>query len=218
MKMRACWIAMLLGCFACGGQNVPAEPVAEVFTGGERTLWKAGADLNGDGTPEEVVLISEEVLADVGKLEKDPRINVGFNNCAPGDNQVCDGVLRVGDATQALTLRAGFFGGLGIRVIDINKSDKQRELLLTQRGPDTEDPPYRFSVVIYDGKDLHVHELFAADGYSSGEVRVNGEGMLRVVYKGCPDTTMVDYTLAGAKLTAGEKMTKRVADAKSCPG
>ena len=207
-----------VGVSACSAkQNKVAEP--EPFTGGERVLWGAEGDITGDGVSEEIVVSSEEVLASVGELREDEQINIPFNNCAPGENKICDGELRVGTATLPLKLHSGYFGGLGVRVIDIDKSDKQRELLLSQRlDGEREDPPYQFWVVIYDGNKLNQIPIWHSGGYNSGEVKLDGKGTLRVIYSECPDRTSIDYTLSGKTLKAGEKETKRLKDPATCAG
>jgi len=193
-------------------------PPATLAAGGDSVLWSTRVDLDGDGTAEEVVLTSADfVTAD--PPEDHPRLNVGLARSCNGDGECPEegmATLTVAGTSQTLTLRAGYFGGVGIEVINTDTRTPGRELLIQRRGDDGEDPPYVFRIATYDGERLAVHPLWSSSGYGSGVVQIQGDGRLRVIYDECPDRLTVDYTLEGSELIKGDKTTERVSDPDSC--
>jgi hypothetical protein len=124
-------------------------------------------------------------------------------------------VLRVGGSSRELAIPTGYFGGVGISVIDIDAADRRKEILIQRRGESEEDPWYEFTVAIYDGG-LHVQELWHSGGYNSGEVVLDGRGTLTLYYDECPDSTMVEYRLRGAGLVESGRKTVRTHDPDRC--
>lgn len=175
-------------------------------------LWSHEADLDGDGTPEAIGLTSNDVNPNVGRVGDDPRLNVKFTVC----QEPCEGALHVGEQTHALKLRGDYFGGIGIRVIDVDASDKRKELLLVQHGGGSEDPPYLFWLALYDGETLRVHKLWNSFGYSSGTATPDGKGSLTLEYAECPDAFTVVYRLDGLEVVEGARKTKRIHKPDEC--
>lgn len=194
--------------------RVAAAPVPD-----RRTLWRADVDLDGDGATEHVALTSDDVAeSKADDPAATPAIGIQVARCVSREPSVdgCRASLEVGASRHELVLRAGYFGGIGARPIDIDPSDRHTEILLTERAGDTEDPPFVFSVVSYRGGKLRVQRLFASSGYGSGEVKLDGKGALTVVYAECPDRTSVRYRWKRDELVQVEKRAERVRDPKSC--
>jgi hypothetical protein len=197
-----------------------APPATRGSAPAERGLWRAELDLDGDGKTERAELVTRDTMVQADEdVDDDPRIGIGVPGCHKGDSQVegCHATLRVGDDEHEIVLQRGYFGGIGIRAIDIDPTDGFTELLLTQRGGDAEDPPFVFTVATYRRR-LRVHPLFASSGYNSGEVKLNGGGGLDVVYDECPDKTTVAYAFQGDELTEIAKTVERVRDPSRCAG
>src|SRR5262249_52495742 len=112
----------------------------------------------------------------------------------------------------------GYFGGLGVKVIDTDQSDKRKELLITQRTEETEDPPFVFSVVTYNGGKLRLQKLWNSGGYNSGEAIIDGHGTLVLRYNDCPDRITVTYRRSGDQLVETNRKTTRTHKPDECAG
>src|SRR5690606_36002349 len=84
------------------------------------------------------------------------------------------------------------------------------------REPGHVDPPFVFTVGIYDGKQLHWQQLEAADGYDAGKVKAPGNGVLTTEYDACFEVTTATYRLTTTGLRQVNSTTKQVRDPNQC--
>jgi hypothetical protein len=197
------------------GQAGGAPATGDQSGRAEGVLWRASADLDGDGRPEAITLTSQEVKLDAGSRDEDPRINVPVTDCEPAAER-CRALLAIGEASQEIGIKAGYFGGIGIVIIDLDTSDGRKELLITQRGESEEDPWYEFSVALYDGSRVHYQELWHSGGYNSGKAAGDGKGTLTLYYDECPDSFAVQYRLQGTQLVEVDRKTVRTSNPDQC--
>jgi hypothetical protein len=185
----------------------------------ELVLWQAELDLDGDGERELAQLRSRDVSSQAGEHGGDPRVDIAISECVTdrSGELPCRGTLSVGSRSTEIVLHSGYFGGIGIRVIDIDAADGQQELLLTERGGAEEDPPYLFTIVQVDGDALRVTPLWHSNGYSSGTVVIAGDGVIDVRYDECPDAFAIRYQLrANGQLESSAVTSERVRDPSEC--
>jgi hypothetical protein len=207
---------------------VEAEGDAPVPSASEQVLWAMDVDLDGDGEPEHASLRSRDVVSHVGELSShtdtqaasasDERVDIPILECTTDrdDAAPCRGQLTIGTQSIELILHSGFFGGIGIRVVDLDDDDGRRELLLTHRGDAEEDPPYLFSIVQWDGTAITLTPLWHSNGYSTGTVTIDSSGVFEVFYDECPDAYAVSYVLRDGRLHEGEVVSKRVRNPDEC--
>jgi hypothetical protein len=184
----------------------------------ERVLWTMDVDLDGDGQPEHASLRSGDVTSQTGDFAADDLVDIPIVECTTDrdDAAPCRGRLTIGTQSVELILHSGFFGGIGIRVVDLDEDDGRRELLLTRRGDAEEDPPYLFSIVQWDGGALTMTPLWHSNGYSSGTLTIDGSGELVLLYDECPDAYTVAYVLRDGRLHEGDVISKRVRNPDEC--
>lgn len=234
LHRRAAATALALATAACGGhRTAPASPPAQASSGEpvasapgaaaadpdptrDSILWRAKEDLDGDHIPEEVLLTSKFVARPPGQHDDDPRMNVPVTDCDPAGD-FCPAVLSTPGAALDLNVPAGYFGGIGLSVIDIDASDGRKELLLVQRGDNDEDPWFEFTILLYDGQWTPV-PLWHAGGYNSGTLSVDGQGIVTLLYDECPDTFLVEYRLQNGRLVEVNRKTARTRNPDSCAG
>lgn len=198
-------------------------PTGELVPGAtwevDGVLLRGAADLDGDGRTETIELVSRAARPDFARRESDPgpRIRVPVASCDPprGADE-CPARLVAGRATLELEIPTGYFGGASVELIDIDRSDARKELLLTQRGGTSEDPWYEFRVVLYDGHRLLLRELWHSGGYNSGVAEVRGDGTLTLRYDECPDDSTVTYRLDGTALVETGRQVVRTGDPSEC--
>jgi hypothetical protein len=222
--------AALLGCAAPSSApvradaNVPTPIEAEgqppAPSASERVLWTMDVDLDGDGEPEHASLRSRDVASTRGESASDERVDIPIFECTTDrdDPAPCRGRLTIGTQSVELLLHRGYFGGIGIRVVDLDTDDGRHELLLTQRGDADEDPPYLFSIVQSDGAAITLTPLWHSNGYSTGAVTIDGSGAFEVFYDDCPDAHAVSYVLRDGRLHEGDVVSKRVRNPDECAG
>jgi hypothetical protein len=178
-----------------------------------KPAWRGSADLDGDGTADDISI----KLVGHGKPDLSGR---DTNTRTPlwCGAATCTATIQVGTAKLDVTIHGGYFGGFGAQTIDIDGKDAASELLITQRGEDDEDPPYKFTVITYDGTKLTATPLWISGGYDSGDVKVDGKGKLILLYDDCPDRTLVTYVRKGARIVETTRKTVRAHPAGSCAG
>lgn len=220
--MRLLVLAAVVGCAGprAGAPPVPSvpKPSNEVPSsplprGEGDVLLRGAADLDGDGREDDISVEGTGFVLG----EPYPRIPVAIDECASRGDLGCLVTLRVGNASVEIPVTApdAGFGGFGVEIVDIDPMDQRRELLVTQRGGDGEDPWYEFRVVVYDGRALHVSELWHSNGYNSGTARAGG-GALVLEYDECPDRTTVLYRLDGPRLVETDRKVERVRAPDTC--
>ena len=191
---------------------VSPAPAAEAPLSSDPTFYERTFDLDGDGEPESIRVTSADIRGLDPDIAGDSRINVPVSSC---DGE-CLATLHVGPIARELDLQNGSWGGFGLHIIDIDRSDSRKELLLVQYGGDSEDPPFIFTAALYDGETLKLHKLWNSWGYGSGSARPDGEGSLVVDYVECPDAFRVVYELSGLELVRGPTQTERIKDPNDC--
>ena len=144
----------------------------------------------------------------------DPRVDI------PCDlDDACHVRVEVGATSVALDVPGGYFGGLGVKVIDIDTKDKRKELLITHRtGGEGEDPAFVFEVITYAGGKLNVQQLWSSGGYNSGVATADGGGSLVLRYDDCPDRVTVTYQRRGDRLVETSRKTVRKRKPDECAG
>lgn len=187
--------------------SAPAPPTP-------KTLWEANADLDGDGTPEEIRLISAEVRTE-GSERADEAASIPVRGCRDATPS-CPAVLHVDRVEFTLQLTPRYFGGIDLSIIDIDAKDGRQELLLRERAPGHTDPPFIFQVGIYDGTALHWSELDVGGGYDSGTLDTPGNGTVVTKYDACAAITVTTYRLAGTKLRRVKAQTRKGRDPNLC--
>jgi hypothetical protein len=197
---------------------IEAEGDAPAPSASERVLWAMDVDLDGDGEPEHASLRSRDVASQTGEFAGGERVDIPILECTTDrdDAAPCRGQLSIGTHSIDLVLHSGYFGGIGIRVVDLDEDDGRCELLLTRRGDAEEDPPYLFSIVTWDGTTVTLTPLWHSNGYSSGTVTIDGTGVFEVFYDECPDAHAVSYVLRDGRLHEGEVVSKRVRNPDEC--
>lgn len=186
---------------------------ALLFATALTTVWTTDADLDGDGTKDHVVLKTISTQPTTLSGGSDKRITI------PCEADPCGAELSIGASSVALpSVPGSYFGGLGIQVIDIDPSDKAKELLITHRAyGDGEDPPYVFEVVTLVGGKLQLTKLDTSSGYSSGQASVANKS-LTVVYDDCPDKLTIVYTRKDDKIVESKRTKVRTHKPDTCAG
>jgi hypothetical protein len=173
--------------------------------------WHASVDLDGDGKLDDIrVTLPWSKLA---QRKIDPRVDIPCDAA-----QTCRVRIAIGSQAVELDVPGGYFGGVGVKVVDIDASDKRKELLITQRTEEGEDPPYVFSVVTYSGGKLHLQKLWSSGGYNTGEAIIDGHGTLVLRYDDCPDRVTVTYRRNGDQLVETSRNTTRRRRPSECAG
>jgi hypothetical protein len=207
--------AALAGCPSSKGGGGGTTPTPVGSTGQARSsegvLWQAAADLDGDGKVDEITLASTQAKLDPKPEYPDELINVAVSEC----DQPCPATLTIGAGSQDVVIPGGFRGGIGIRVIDIDPSDKRKELLITRYGDSEEDPWREFTIVLYDGA-IHLQDLWHSGGYNSGTAKIGGNGALVLEYDECPDRSTVTYVVQGTKLVETDRKVVRTKNPDEC--
>jgi hypothetical protein len=181
-----------------------AGPPAAEATG---RSWSV--DLDGDGTNETIRVSSG------GSFELDPARGPGFRNLRCKAEK-CTLTVEPGSGGRAFELLDAYPTLPSIEVIDIDRKDRVKELLVRTRAAMEEDPPYIFTVIHYDGTGVHVQELAHGHGYSTGTFRAPGNGRFVTEYADCPDLTTTVYELRGGALAQTSKKTVRVRRPNEC--
>lgn len=141
-------------------------------------------DLDGDGTPEEISLTGTELSI---------------------------GEAKVTLASEKLTAEAA--ASVELKVIDINKKDKARELVISHPGTGTD---ATWWVISYDGKNKTASE--PVEIAVGTEPEVKGNGTLSVVTTDCGQTITTPYKLKKGALTKGKEKKKGKRDEAQCAG
>jgi len=206
MKRLVLSAALVVSTYAFAAPTpTPSKPTAAA------PAWHASVDLDGDGKLDDVQVTLP--AGKPGQQKVDPRVDI------PCDaDHTCRVRVAVGTAAVELDVPGGYFGGLGVKVIDIDPSDKRKELLITQRTEETEDPPFVFSVVTYAGGKLHLQKLWSSGGYNSDEAIIDGHGTLVLRYDDCPDRVTVTYRRSGDQLVEANRKTTRTRKPSECAG
>jgi len=182
-------------------------------------LWSRSEDLDGDGVAEPVRLVTFERFDATQRVDNGPD-NLPIGACVNDRGDACRVILEVGAHRHGFDLEPGYFGDLAIKIIDVDRRDDRKEILLRRRPGGGEDPPYVFAVARYDGKTLAFQELWHGWGYNAGKATINGDGRLVTVYDECPDVVTVAYRLGKAGLTEESRQsvrTRQPQDCAACP-
>jgi hypothetical protein len=141
-------------------------------------------DLDGDGTPEEISLTGTELSI---------------------------GEAKVTLASEKLTAEAA--ASVELKVIDINKKDKARELVIAHPGTGTD---ATWWIISYDGKNKTASE--PVEIAVGTEPEVKGNGTLSIVTSDCGQTITTPYKLKKGALTKGKEKKKGKRDEAQCAG
>ena len=141
-------------------------------------------DLDGDGTPEDISLTGTELSI---------------------------GEAKVTLASEKLTADAA--ASVELKVIDINKKDKSRELVIAHPGTGTD---ATWWVISYDGKNKTASE--PVEIAVGTEPEVKGNGTLSIVATDCGQTITTPYKLKKGALTKGKEKKKGKRDEAQCAG
>lgn len=231
-------LALLAACVSspAGNEDLgdsPHEPVAgpiiaqpEVENASQRVdpplegnvMWHGELDFDGDGDLDAAYLTSEDTGIGSPDAYPDERMPIPLSGCVRdrAGAEPCRATLTVAGRTMELILRNNFIGSIGVEIVDVDEHDGRREILITQRAEDDEDPPYLFALAYLGQRGPTLDELWASNGYNSGEVAIDGSGTFVVHYHECPDAFTVRYRLGGEQLVAGAVETERVADPMTC--
>lgn len=194
--------------FACGGgsksaeepkpmpaeeppaEAAPAEPPAEEAPAEPAPAPEPPApepktlseDLDGDGTPEEIKLAGTE--------------------------------LSIGEAKATLSsekLSGDKAANVELKVVDINKKDKSRELVIADASSGT------WWILSYDGKAKTVSEPVEV-AVGMGEPEIKGNGTLTTKSEDCGQTITTPWKLKKGALTKGKEKKKGKRDESKCAG
>jgi hypothetical protein len=225
MRRSLALLGLAAGLAACGGPAgptagpaapTPSAPPPVACPDGERTLWQDRADLDGDGRAEDLAVTSCAIEPPTSDHDAAP-VEVAVGACTDG-GETCRATLHVGGATASLALTSGFFGGLGVAVVDVDRGDRRKELRLQQHTPGQEDPPIAFQLALYDGRTLKVQALWGSHGYNSGTIEIPGDGSVTVDYAECPDGFTVRYVMEGGALVEKRRTSRPISPLDECSG
>lgn len=141
-------------------------------------------DLDGDGTPEEISLSGTELSI---------------------------GEAKVTLASEKLTAEKA--ATVELKVIDINKKDKARELVISDPGTGSD---ATWWVISYDGKNKTASE--PVEIAVGTEPEVKGNGSLSITASDCGQTITTPYKLKKGALTKGKEKKKGKRDEAKCAG
>jgi hypothetical protein len=141
-------------------------------------------DLDGDGTPEEISLAGTELS--IGEA----KVTLASEKLTPD---------------KAATIE--------LKVIDINKKDKARELVIVDQGAEGAGTWW---VIAYDGKAKTAGE--PVEMSVAGEPEVKGNGKVTTKVENCGETTTTTYSLKKGALTKGKEKKKGKYDETKCAG
>ncbi len=170
--------------------------------------WAATADLDGDGVSENIVLLTPARPAAEG----------GY-----------PATLIIGSAEATLTLHwpdGHVFGDKTLRLIDIDTTDQQQELLIQQRQPEPEDPSLLSHIFTYASDTLTESQL-TSNGYTQGELTISGDGRVGVADDDCAHRRTLWYRREGMALVSayeeetlkpGAEEYRQPDGGYSCPG
>jgi hypothetical protein len=141
-------------------------------------------DLDGDGTPEEISLAGTE--------------------------------LSIGESKVTLSsekLTTDKIGMVELKVVDINKKDKARELVIADPGTGTD---ATWWIISYDGKAKTASE--PVEVAVGTEPEVKGNGTLTTKTEDCGQTITTPWKLKKGALTKGKEKKKGKRDEAKCAG
>jgi hypothetical protein len=141
-------------------------------------------DLDGDGTPEEIKLAGNELS--IGEA----KVTLASDKLTP---------------EKAATVE--------LKVIDINKKDKSRELVIADAGAEGAGTWW---IVSYDGKAKTASE--PVEVAVSGEPEVKGNGKIVTKADNCGEMTTTTWSLKKGALTKGKEKKKGKYDETKCAG
>jgi hypothetical protein len=168
-------------------EEAPAEPAPEEAAPAEPPAPEPktlSEDLDGDGTAEEISLAGTELS--IGEA----KVTLSSEKITPD---------------KAATIE--------LKVIDINKKDKARELVIVDAGAEGAGTWW---VVAYDGKAKTASEPVELSVV--GEPEVKGNGKITTKVENCGETTTTVYSLKKGALTAGKPKKKGKYDETKCAG
>jgi len=141
-------------------------------------------DLDGDGTPEEISLAGTELSI---------------------------GEAKVTLASEKLTPEKA--ATIELKVIDVNKKDKARELVIVDPGAEGAGTWWS---VAYDGKAKTASE--PVEMSVTGEPEIKGNGKIVTSAENCGETTSTTYSLKKGVLSKGKEKKKGKYDEAKCAG
>ena len=141
-------------------------------------LFRATADLDGDGVEEPIFLLSLD----------DRRAAPDAELCRPR----CEDVLLVGELRLPVARNwrrgAAMYAQRRLRVVQLDARLSRRQIWIEERLPDDEDPGKEHVFVsLVDGKLVPTH--LVADAYNAGAIELLGEGRLQLRVSDCPNGT-----------------------------
>jgi hypothetical protein len=183
----------------------------QVWENAKGTLFEAFEDLNGDGKPEPIYVLSSD----------DRLLTRAGEQCEP----VCKARLIVGDLQIPIernwhvkhywsSLRDG---GASFSVVDVNTSDNRKEILIQQHYPLHEDPGIETQFVsLIDGK--LVRATVGSGDYNSGAIQLLGDGRFNHRVSFCPSEE-AQYRLKDGVLTrlSSKAMPRPAHGCAACP-
>jgi len=169
-------------------------------------MWQAKEDLDGDGTPETITLLASTPL-----LMNGP--DSDSDNPCDGE---CPATLTIGLVDAPILFHwpeGAYFGDKTYSIIDIDPTDGHKEVLISQRRMDWEDPPYLNRIFIYKNGTLTPTDL-NGEGYDAGTIEVPGDGRIALVDWDCATKTWNWYAIDDYWLTQVDTKTEEAPGAE----
>jgi hypothetical protein len=188
-----------------------AAPPTATTASAELPIWQASADLDGDDKPEQIrVFVSGAAST---STQGSPRDLGGEAVCG---ERPCHVRIEVGAATSELELELDANTALHVKVVQIDRAERRKQLLISRVEIDEEDPPHMYSVGTYTGGKLQLQDLQYG---STREAIIDGHGALVVRAEGCPTRLIVEYRRHGDRLLELKRIEEltRFPD-EDCPG
>ncbi len=125
------------------------------------------------------------------------------------DTQYC---VLINDQIQMIPsypVPAGFgdngrWGFQSVRLRSIDQSTGTKQLVLSQRDPDAEDPPLEHWIIQYDGHSSRSLP-FGDDDYNGGDLFIDGEGHVQLVNSWCGTRTRTYFLQSGNLVLISEE-------------
>ncbi len=170
--------------------------VINYYEQAEKILWQQNVDLDGDG--------KNEVCAAI-KLKGESKFSLHINE----ESREYRLFWEEND-TEA----PEYWTKVTIKVIDINKADKNKEIHISQHFAEYVDPGIENILLSYIDKKLLENRLSSQD-YNSGELQFDGKGSVEMRVSFCPDHRSI-YAFNAGKLSKQKDIKGKVPEG-GCP-